>query len=211
MQQLMVSLGLHSLVVGGLPSFNRRFKDLILVDQTPRDWLGRYVEQRYEDFDPVIRGLRCSAAPFAYTAEYGPDSEPRIKELAQARQHYKLREGLVIPVPRRDRTGLVWMSGERPELTPRTKAALHLMAYYAFDRIAGLLKPCASDRQKLTRREREVLQWAAVGKTAWEIGGILGIAKRTVDEHTRSATGKLGAVNRTRAVVIALRDRLIAI
>jgi DNA-binding CsgD family transcriptional regulator len=61
----------------------------------------------------------------------------------------------------------------------------------------------------LTRREREVLTWIARGKTALEIGGILLIAKRTVDEHTHSAMRKLGAANRTQAVAIALRSRLI--
>ena len=38
---------------------------------------------------------------------------------------------------------------------------------------------------------------------------ILHIAKRTVDEHTQKAIRKLGAANRTQAVAIALRERLI--
>jgi DNA-binding CsgD family transcriptional regulator len=63
--------------------------------------------------------------------------------------------------------------------------------------------------QSLTPREREVLTWAARGKSAWEIGEILHITKRTVDEHVRTATRKLGATNRTQAVAIALRNRII--
>ena len=61
----------------------------------------------------------------------------------------------------------------------------------------------------LTLREREVLYWAAQGKSALEIGEILHIAKRTVDQHTQNAARKLGAVNRTQAVATALRERLI--
>ncbi len=61
----------------------------------------------------------------------------------------------------------------------------------------------------LTPREREVLWWASQGKSSWEISKILDIAKRTVDEHTQHAIYKLGAVNRTQAVAIALRGRLI--
>jgi LuxR family quorum sensing-dependent transcriptional regulator len=38
---------------------------------------------------------------------------------------------------------------------------------------------------------------------------ILGIAKRTVDAHAQSAFRKLGAANRTHAVAIAVRERLI--
>jgi DNA-binding CsgD family transcriptional regulator len=63
--------------------------------------------------------------------------------------------------------------------------------------------------QSLTPREREVLAWAARGKSAWEIGEILHITKRTVDEHVQAATRKLGATNRTQAVAIALRNRII--
>jgi LuxR family quorum sensing-dependent transcriptional regulator len=63
----------------------------------------------------------------------------------------------------------------------------------------------------LTPREREVLAWVAQGKSAWEIGEILEIAKRTVDEHAQTAVRKLGAVNRTHAVAIALRDNIIEV
>jgi LuxR family transcriptional regulator, quorum-sensing system regulator BjaR1 len=49
----------------------------------------------------------------------------------------------------------------------------------------------------------------ANGKSAWEIGEILHITKRTVDEHVQTAVRKLGAANRTHAVALALRDGLI--
>ena len=55
-------------------------------------------------------------------------------------------------------------------------------------------------KHSLTAREAEVLTWVARGKSAWEIGEILHIAKRTVDEHVQTAVRKLGAVNRTHAV-----------
>ena len=58
---------------------------------------------------------------------------------------------------------------------------------------------------------REVLKWISLGKFAWEIGEVLGIAKRTVDEHAQTAVRKLGASNRTHAVAIAIRDCLIDI
>jgi len=63
----------------------------------------------------------------------------------------------------------------------------------------------------LTARETEVLRWVANGKSAIEIGGILKIAKRTVDEHVQTAVRKLGASNRTHAVALALRDGVIVL
>ena len=61
----------------------------------------------------------------------------------------------------------------------------------------------------LSSRELEVLTWTARGKSAWETSEILRISKRTVDAYAYTAARKLGAVNRTHAVAIALRDRLI--
>jgi LuxR family transcriptional regulator, quorum-sensing system regulator BjaR1 len=63
----------------------------------------------------------------------------------------------------------------------------------------------------LTARETEVLRWVANGKSAVEIGGILKITKRTVDEHVQTAVRKLGANNRTHAVALALCDGVIVL
>jgi LuxR family quorum sensing-dependent transcriptional regulator len=51
----------------------------------------------------------------------------------------------------------------------------------------------------------------AQGKSAWEIGEILNITKRTVDEHVQTAVRKLGAVNRTHAVALAVRNQIVEI
>ena len=45
-------------------------------------------------------------------------------------------------------------------------------------------------------------------RSAWEIGEILTVSKRTVDEHAQTAMRKLGAASRTQAVAIAIRYRL---
>jgi DNA-binding CsgD family transcriptional regulator len=64
-------------------------------------------------------------------------------------------------------------------------------------------------RPALTDGERAVLAWAAQGKSAWEIGKILSIPEKTVSKRTHTAFEKLGAVNKTHAVAVALRDGLI--
>ncbi len=63
----------------------------------------------------------------------------------------------------------------------------------------------------LTYRECQVLRLSAVGRTAHEIGQILGITKRTVDEHAAMAMRKLDAANRTQAVAIAVKRGLISV
>jgi LuxR family quorum sensing-dependent transcriptional regulator len=104
---------------------------------------------------------------------------------------------------------VVWFGGMHAELDARTKPLLHLLALYSFERLRAFRASPHEHRPLLTHREQEVLTWAAQGKSAWEIGEILHIAKRTVDEHTQAAFHKLGAANRTHAVAIAMREHLI--
>ena len=57
--------------------------------------------------------------------------------------------------------------------------------------------------QPLTRREAEVLSWAARGKTSADIGLLLGVGDRTVDFHMENAMRKLGVSTRIQAVLKA--------
>jgi DNA-binding CsgD family transcriptional regulator len=61
----------------------------------------------------------------------------------------------------------------------------------------------------LTDREREVLTLLAQGLQLEEIGHRLGIGAETVRTHVRNASDRLGASNRTHAVAIAIRHKLI--
>lgn len=59
----------------------------------------------------------------------------------------------------------------------------------------------------VTRREREVLEWAARGKTNRDIACILGMSPRTVEKHLERIYVKLGVESRTAAVMRALKRR----
>jgi len=61
-----------------------------------------------------------------------------------------------------------------------------------------------ADDSPLTRREREILDWVAAGKTDRQIAAITGASPRTVQKHLEHVYVKLGVENRTAA---ALRGR----
>jgi DNA-binding CsgD family transcriptional regulator len=75
-------------------------------------------------------------------------------------------------------------------------------ALYALERLRSILDWQSS--AVLISREREVLTWVAARQIGWEIGEILRIAKRALDQHAQNAFRKLGAANRTQAVPLAL-------
>jgi DNA-binding NarL/FixJ family response regulator len=63
--------------------------------------------------------------------------------------------------------------------------------------------------ETLTRREREVLQMAAEGKTAPEIAATLNISPRTAESHRASIMKKLGLQNQTDLIRHAIRRGLL--
>lgn len=63
---------------------------------------------------------------------------------------------------------------------------------------------------RLTPRERQVLEQAALGLSNRQIGEVLDIAEQTVKNHLSSAMRKLAINDRTHAVVIAIGEGLIA-
>ena len=58
----------------------------------------------------------------------------------------------------------------------------------------------------LTPREKEVLLWAARGKTSWETAKLLGLSEATVNQHLRNTMAKLDASNRVQVSVRCLRS-----
>ena len=84
---------------------------------------------------------------------------------------------------------------------------MQLFAVHAQDAAARVLLPLGDqpERPALTPRELEALEWTMEGKTAWEVGALLGISERTAVLHVNNAMHKLGAVNKHQAVLKALR------
>tara|TARA_B100001989_G_C24291611_1_gene341289 strand:+ start:169 stop:423 length:255 start_codon:yes stop_codon:yes gene_type:complete len=68
-----------------------------------------------------------------------------------------------------------------------------------------------STRGKVSKREMDVLLLVKDGLRNPEIASQLGLSTKTVENHVRSILQKLGAKNRTEAVVIALKNAIIEI
>jgi LuxR family quorum sensing-dependent transcriptional regulator len=214
MQTAIARHGLETLLLIGLPNPDQRFEDIVLGRRWPREWLKIYTEEQYVHVDPVLRHLRRTAGPFEWSeVRFDAEREPRGAELMGRRHEFGFDGALVVPISGPGgNVACVSMSARKFTLTPRDRRPLHLMAYYAFEKVAGFRRRQPLPiRRSLTEREREVLSWAAMGKSAWEVSEILSIAERTVNEHAQTAFQKLGAMNKTHAVALAIRDRLIAV
>jgi DNA-binding CsgD family transcriptional regulator len=98
-----------------------------------------------------------------------------------------------------------------PAEVTRIVADLQLFAVHAQDAAQRILTPApaAPGAPALTPRELETLRWTMEGKTAWEVGALLGISERMAALHVNNATHKLDCVNKHQAVLKALRLGLI--
>jgi LuxR family quorum sensing-dependent transcriptional regulator len=204
--------GFENFILTGLPHPQQRFEQMVVLRKWPMGWFEIYAGEDYVRVDPVIRMCRNTLYPFEWSeAPYDAETEPRAAEVMNRATEFKMPRGFCLPIH-----GLsgyeacLSMSGVHLDLDARTKPAIHLMALYAFERVRQIVGPDRFNGDNpLTQREQEVLQWTAVGKPASEVGEILSISKRTVDEYSVRAARKLRAQNKTHAVVKALQHRLI--
>ncbi|MBF0373171.1 MAG: helix-turn-helix transcriptional regulator [Alphaproteobacteria bacterium] len=89
---------------------------------------------------------------------------------------------------------------------------IHLLAVQFNQAYGALTLPAQSRPEpRLTPREREILQWAARGKSAWAIGEILRISENSVEWHLKNVFRKLDCDSRITAVVKSLHLGLISI
>jgi LuxR family quorum sensing-dependent transcriptional regulator len=196
--------------MGLAPQPGQSFDDLVYAGRFPPGFRELYGSRSYGRVDPLVHRAIGAPGPFEWHwTEYGEDDGPQASKVMRNYIDFGISGGFITPIhgPGGYEAGVA-LAGARPELPAPCKAALHLMMLYAFDRIRLLTQPKVEEKPPLTSREREVLAWSAQGKSAWEIGEILCVAKRTVDEHAQTAMRKLGATTRTQAVAIALRNRL---
>jgi LuxR family quorum sensing-dependent transcriptional regulator len=213
LEHTLAHFGIETFIVFGLPTKEQPFEDLVIASRWPPEFFMLYVENDYARFDPLTQSSLQSHMPFEWSAEtYRADADTRVAEIMRRAADFGLKHGYLVPIHGPNGyEGCVSMAGGELSLSAHAKLALHLLAIYAFDRMRRLRGQRPDRKSPLTSREREVLGWAAKGKSASQISQALRISKRTVDEHTQTATRKLGAANRTQAVAIALRDRIIDI
>lgn len=185
------------------------------LDGFPPGWSERYVSQDYFKIDPLVLHSQRSAMPAVWDDEmFHPGKANEFWEEAQA---YGLRSGLSFSVHDQPGvSGVFSLARDRAiDLKDDDLAALigraQLFAsllHQAVCRI-DLPKLLPQSSAALTDRERECLKWAAEGKTAWEIGTILGIAERTAVFHLNNVVQKLGATNKSQAIVRAVALKLV--
>lgn len=213
LRQELTEFGVEHILAGMIPSpgasAGRQFGH-VLLDGMPPAWIKRYADRGYIYRDATVRRLCVDQEPFTWASalEQYADDPTAVRIMHEAADH-GARAGLTIPLLTLDASlAACSVSGRHFDVPPDKVGTVQLIATYAAARLM-LLRGRESINVRLTDREREVLQWAADGKTAWETGEILGVSSKTVEHHLSTSRQKLGALNGVQAVANALRQGLI--
>ena len=189
--------------------------EFITVDNAPPAYKQAYLRQENGHRDPVMQHCKRQTMPIIWDQSTYVREGLGGKWEEQARFGYRTGIALALHMPE-GRHFLLGVDRDQPmpsdtaELT-RVVADLQLFAVHAQDAALRILVPAAPSAAapSLTPRELETLRWTMEGKTAWEVGNLLGITERTAALHVNNATHKLGCVNKHQAVLKALRLGLI--
>lgn len=189
---------------------------LKVLSSYPRSWARQYIEQRYEDIDPVVGLARSSQRLFQWdrrTLRLPLASQQRF--FAEAAK-FGIHSGATVPIRGGfGRFAAFTLAGNRDASLERRPtevmdilqlAGLYYHAHVYAKLQLGLTRLADAP---LTQRERQCLFWAARGKKMPETAKILGITTRTVVFHLENARSKLSASTVAQAVAEAAHRGLI--
>lgn len=178
------------------------------------EWQNHYQEHALHNIDPTLQSGMRSVAPVDWS-RLGRDTNFR-RVFDEARQFGIGERGLTIPI--RGPYGEFGMlsvtrdcdEAEWKKLKRNVIADLQPVAAHVHDHVMKS-EPLTQflHHPNLSKRELEILQWVAAGKSQQDIADILSISSRTIEVHLRSSRQKLFALTTAQAVGRAIGMSLI--
>jgi LuxR family quorum sensing-dependent transcriptional regulator len=188
-------------------------KNLFIHRDVPRRWLEEWMAYVATGYAAGLMIARTCLAPFTWTElarkldPIGSDRCPFDLALKHG-----MRDGYICPVG--GRWSVVFWSPSvlGHSFTQQARGLLYMAAGAAAVRLESLVKADVKrvgSRADLSPRELSVLQQASNGLTLRETAKALGLGEETVLSHFKKAQAKLGTLNRTHSVAVAMRQLLI--
>ena len=183
-----------------------------LITTYAKDWQNHYFTMNYDEIDPIILTSMKNFLPVDWSLI--PKLKKNTKRFFGEAMDFGISEqGVTIPIRGASgETALVSLNSEisQSAWASHLKYQISDMTYFAFllhnEVLHSMKCPTETISVTLSKREKEVLQWAAEGKTSWATSVILGLSERTIDFYIGNAVSKLGAATKTQAVSKAIAE-----
>ncbi len=204
--------GFDQVLYGAVLSKHARLEDAFLHSNYAPQWRDHYDAEKLHYVDPTVAHCRNSNLPIVWQpGTFGGAKGER--EFYEEACGYGIRSGITFPIhgPNGEFGVISFASdGAANDQFKRTidefLPQLSLLRDYAFESsLRFARKRCGEpDKPRLTRRELEVLNWAMVGKSSWEISRITVCAEATVNFHMANIRQKFNVNTRQQALVKAI-------
>lgn len=172
----------------------------------PDEWMKTYQEKEFNKVDVIVGEHFTRFSPQFWANTY--KRTPPAKEFIHLAGDFGLIDGYTYgakPFGVCKKASLFSFSGRFSKYDKNIIAVLqtiiphlHLAAYNTITALKTF-----RNKDLLSNREKEVLNWLKDGKSSWDISAILGISERTVNFHVYNIMKKLEVVNRAQAVAVA--------
>ena len=183
-----------------------------LLGNYRHDWLDFYRKNHLLLDDPAAYHMRWGPQPFTWSwLGKNLDLTASQQMVMNEPRNFGLSEGLVLPIygPKGAIAGFS-VAGEFFRPGSREVAAIQMVLSAAYNHALHITKLFeAVSPAKLTKRQRECLNWVQHGKSNQDIAAILGISAGTVKDHIDAAKKAFDVGSRIEAVMAAHRENLL--
>jgi len=190
---------------------NVPLKDILYLSDWPEELKAQRRSQMAILHDPIALCALRSKHPFTW-AEAREHATLMGRKVMDLVHDYGISHGMMFPMHALHSVsgGVSLGAGHRTDLSRNKVRELEIVCSAAYYHLEAMLGPFPYQKlSQLTRRETECVQFAAAGKSNWEIAAILGIEEDTVKKTLSRAATKLGAVNRAHIVATAIAQHQI--
>lgn len=173
----------------------------------PEEWTDIYRSQKFVQIDPITKNLTPG---LTYWKDLFSAFPPDKTFINQAKT-YGVNNGFSHILIHPQNFGLMSIADKHLKNTRRSQLIIEHAAPHFHQLVSRLIhKPqLPINLPRISTRERDILLWAAEGKTNWEIGKIIGLSRATVKDYMAAISVKLNTTNRAHAVAIAFQLGLI--
>lgn len=189
---------------------------IVQLSNYPEAWGTRMRTKAHFRVEPVIQACQKTAAPFLW-AELGSLIKISAiqRDILEGAEKVGIGPGFTVPIHiPGECTGsgsFAVRTGETLDLS--ALPALQYLACFAFEAARRMslgvnrkMNLSAAETRKFTERQLDCIVLIAQGKSDWDVGQILGISQRTVQEHLETARRRYGVSTRMQLVVRTLFD-----
>ena len=213
-QRVMAHEGFENRFIGRI--VGRRVAEIDWV-KFPDGHFETYLAEEWDRVDPILSFTAGATRPFCWD-----DVAARMRfnraqtALFDECRRLGVHSIIVAPLPNDDGgCDIVGVSRRHAGAPDRARiAVLQAICAQTWSRYCDLAGTDPANGRceiVLTDREVEILKWVRDGKSNSEISQITSLSVKTIEYHVGNVLKKLGATNRTTAVVIALKYRLLTL